>query len=125
MFGFSGSVDSEEDLKELIGEKAVNKGFLSTGSTARTGFILRDEGQANIIYECPPGTEMIYAEPFSRNGRGDRREWDGLSSQDRFSGELETIINQGYEMEIKDIVKNNDGTFNFYIKLLTRKHIPK
>lgn len=86
-----------------IGQKVVDKGFVSTGVNKTGGFT----GQ-EVIYEirCPKGTKGAYVEPFSALGRsGDGFYWDGKSFSDKLSegGENEFLIQAGTPMKILDI----------------------
>lgn len=86
-----------------IGQKVVDKGFVSTGVNKTGGFNGRE-----VIYEirCPKGTKGAYVEPFSALGKsGDGFYWDGKSFSDKLSegGENEFLIQAGTPMKILDI----------------------
>ena len=81
---------------ELIGIRVKDEAFLSCGTVKGSGF---GGGVKYNIY-CPEGTKGLYAEPFSAFGEGDGYHWDGISGQDEFGGEFETILQRGTEFEV-------------------------
>lgn len=98
---------SESKLKELlIGKELTEQAFTSCGSCKGTGF----SGVIFNIY-CPKGTKMLYAEPFSHYGYGDKKKWDGKTGQSMYGHELETIIQRGTRFRIKKIEKSSKGIF--------------
>jgi len=86
-----------EDLSTLVGTRGIDNGFLSCGTSEGKGFTSRD---VQLKIYCPAGTQALYAEPFSAFGRGDQRSWDGISKQNSFSSENETILQRGCELRI-------------------------
>lgn len=54
---------------------------------------------------------MLYAEPFSAYGGGDKKKWDGMSGQSFFGHELETIIQRGTKFRITKVEKGYKGIF--------------
>lgn len=81
-----------------------DKAFLSCGSGKGKG--TPSEVIMNIY--CPKGTKMMYAEPFSKWGKGGKKDWDGNSGQTEFSREDETILQRG-TMLVPRKVSKKDG----------------
>ena len=48
---------------------------------------------------------MMYAEPFSHYGGGDKRKWDGKKPQALFGYEDETIIQRGTKFRVTKVEK--------------------
>jgi hypothetical protein len=108
--------------KNLVNAKAdiTDEGFVSCGSSKGKGF----SGYIFNIY-CPKGTKMMYAEPFSRYGDGDKMRWDsprldGISKQSSFGYEDETIIQRGTTFRVIKVEKK--GT-NIYFDVEVVKQI--
>ena len=78
----------------------IEHAFASCGSAKGQGF----SGYIFRIY-CPKGTKMMYAEPFSHYGAGDKRKWDGKKAQASFGYEDETIIQRGTTFRITKVEK--------------------
>lgn len=91
MLGVSIGSLTPDNAKELVGKEGVDKAFLSCGSSINTEF----SGAVKLQIFAPAGTEALYAEPFSANGDGKGRYWDGKSDQKYVSDELETILQRG------------------------------
>lgn len=88
-------------LQELLkGKELVEHAFMSCGSAKGQGF----GGYIFRIY-CPKGTKMMYAEPFSHYGAGDKRNWDGKKPQTDFGYEDETIIQRGTKFRVTKVEK--------------------
>lgn len=87
-------------LKDLEGKEIIEHAFASCGSAKGQGF----SGYIFRIY-CPKGTKMMYAEPFSHYGAGDKRKWDGKKAQASFGYEDETIIQRGTTFRITKVEK--------------------
>lgn len=83
--------NDEQLMKHLEGRILDDKAFMSCGSTEKTGF----SGALSLKILCPKGTKMLYAEPFSRYGNGDKENWDGKKGQRSFGSEHETILQRG------------------------------
>ena len=88
------------ELKKLEGKEIVEPAFASCGSAKGQGF----SGYIFRIY-CPKGTKMMYAEPFSHFGAGQKRKWDGKKPQAFFGYEDETIIQRGTKFRIMKVEK--------------------
>ncbi|WP_165064480.1 phage minor head protein [Desulfovibrio sp. ZJ200] len=98
---------SQDKLFDLLKKDAVtDTAFVSCGSCKGTGF----PGVIFNIY-CPKGTKMLYAEPFSAYGYGAKKNWDGISGQSSFGGELETIIQRGTKFRVTKVEKSSKGIF--------------
>ena len=97
---------SQKELdKAFLGKEIKDEGFTSCGTMKGTGFSGYLKGN---IY-CPKGTQMIYAEPFSRfNGDSlsSYNLWDGKSKY-VLENEFETIIQRGTTYKITKIYIDN------------------
>jgi hypothetical protein len=78
----------------------------SCGSAKGKGF----SGYIFNIY-CPKGTKMMYAEPFSRYGKGSKINWDGISKQASFGYEDETIIQRGTTFKVIKVEKKGGNIY--------------
>jgi hypothetical protein len=111
--------------KNLVDQEIerTDDGFVSCGSSKGKGF----SGYIFNIY-CPKGTKMMYAEPFSHYGDGDKIRWDnygglnldGISKQSSFGYEDETIIQRGTTFRVIKVEKK--GT-NIYFDVEVVKQI--
>lgn len=98
---------SQEKLLDLLKNDVItDMAFVSCGSCKGTGF----PGVIFNIY-CPKGTKMLYAEPFSAYGNGDKKHWDGKKEQYAFGHELETIIQRGTKFRVTKVEKSSKGIF--------------
>jgi uncharacterized protein with gpF-like domain len=113
-----------EFQKNLVKGKVerTDHGFFSCGSSKGKGF----SGYIFNVY-CPKGTKMMYAEPFSHYGDGDKLHWDsisnhldGISKQSSFGYEDETIIQRGTTFRVIKVEKK--GT-NIYFDVEVVKQI--
>lgn len=106
---------SGEEFFSLItsySEYGQDKAFMSCGSSKGSG--TPDEVILNVY--CPKGTKMLYVEPFSKWGRGGKRDWDGISAQKDFSREDETILQRGTKVVPRKVRKKvEDSISRFYI----------
>lgn len=96
-----------KDLKAALeGKPKIDPAFVSCGSAKGKGF-------TGIIFNvyCPKGTKMIYSEPFSRYGGGDKRKWDGKAPQAAFGYEDETIIQRGTTYRITKVEKKGQRLY--------------
>lgn len=96
------SSSSQEELEKLlVGKEVTDTAFMSCGSARGTGF----DGIRFNIY-CPEGTQAIYVEPFSRYGSGAASpNWDGVSDQNNFGYELETLLQRGGSYRVTGVNK--------------------
>ncbi|MDR1399405.1 MAG: minor capsid protein [Treponema sp.] len=99
--------------KNLIDKSVTDEAFVSCGSSKGKGF----SGYIFNIY-CPKGTKMMYAEPFSHYGDGDKLHWDsiskrfdGISKQSDFGYEDETIIQRGTKFKVIKVEKKGIDIF--------------
>lgn len=93
---------TEEELQQLLlGKEVSDEAFMSCGSSKGAGF----SGNILNVY-CPEGTQALYCEPFSYYGRGAMSaDWDGISDQSSFGGELETLIQRNTRYRIVKVEK--------------------
>jgi SPP1 gp7 family putative phage head morphogenesis protein len=108
---------SNAELQKLVGKEVTDHAFVSCGSSKGKGF----SGYIFNIY-CPKGTKMMYAEPFSAYGNGDKMRWDslyldGISKQSDFGYEDETIIQRGTTFKITKIERTS-GNYYFDIEVI-------
>jgi SPP1 gp7 family putative phage head morphogenesis protein len=118
---------SQTEFKKNFVDKEVERtdhGFVSCGSSKGKGF----SGYIFNVY-CPKGTKMMYSEPFSHYGDGDKLHWDwdsiskhfdGISKQSNFGYEDETIIQRGTTFRVIKVEKK--GT-NIYFDVEVVKQI--
>ena len=112
---------SQEELEnELLGKVVTEHGFMSMGSSKGSGF----SGDIVLNVYTPAGTKMMYVEPFSAFGDGDGRRWDGVSRQDYFGSELETILQQGSQFNITKIERTY-GTLFFDIEVTDQSMVQR
>lgn len=83
----------------LLGKVFKDEGFISLCASEGKGF----SGVCNLKILAPTGTKMVYAEPFSRYGEGDQRDWDGKSAQSSFGSEQEVILQRGSIFRVIDV----------------------
>ena len=106
-----------DNVGDLVGRCPVEKGFMSCGTIEGTGFSHKDV-QLEIL--APKGTMALYAEPFSDCGNGSGINWNGESLQDTFSGELETLVQQGTRIGIVS-AEYKYGTYHIKAAIMSQK----
>jgi SPP1 gp7 family putative phage head morphogenesis protein len=105
---------SQVEFQKKLVDKEIERtdyGFVSCGSSKGKGF----SGYIFNIY-CPKGTKMMYAEPFSHYGDGNKIRWDsmrsdGKSRQSSFGYEDETIIQRGTTFRVTKIEKKGTDIY--------------
>lgn len=108
---------ANNELQSFVGKKFVNPAFTSSAVNEGAGF----SSQPVIWYiYAPKGTQMMYAEPFSHYGGGDRRKWDGVKQQDTFGSEAEMIIQRGATFRITRI-ENKNGKIYMDVEIRIEK----
>lgn len=95
---------SNEDLQQFIGYSGRRGSFMSCGVSKGKGFS-HNPVICNVY--APKGTQMMYAEPFSHYGQGDKLKWDGKTTQSSFGSEAEIIIQRGASYTITKVEKVN------------------
>jgi hypothetical protein len=98
---------SQAQLNQLVGKKFTNHSFTSSAVNKGSGF----SGRVIWNIYAPKGTQMMYAEPFSSFGHGDKLKWDGLSKQKDFGSEAEMIIQRGASFEITKLEKKGSAIY--------------
>ncbi|MDL2301143.1 minor capsid protein [Lachnospiraceae bacterium OttesenSCG-928-D06] len=98
---------SNADLQKLIGYTGEMTNFISTGVAKGKGF----SGDVIMNIYAPKGTKMMYAEPFSHYGNGDKRSWDGKTKQSSFGYESEMIIQRGASYTVTKIERTGYTTY--------------
>lgn len=98
---------SNTDLQKFVGYTGEMANFISTGVAKGKGF----SGDVILNVYTPKGTKMMYAEPFSYYGNGDKRKWDGKSKQYSFGYESEMIIQRGASYTVTKIERTGYTTY--------------
>lgn len=98
---------SDSELQQFVGQSNRMYSFTSTGVAKGKGF----SGDCILNIYAPAGTQMMYAEPFSRFGNGSGLQWNGISSQSSFGYESEMIIQRGASYTITKIEKSGGTIF--------------
>ena len=98
---------SESELQQFVGQSNRMYSFTSTGVAKGKGF----SGDCILNIYAPKGTQMMYAEPFSRFGNGSGLNWDGVQTQSSFGYESEMIIQRGAYYKITKIEKSGGTIF--------------
>ena len=93
---------SDSELQQFVGQSNRMYSFTSTGVAKGKGF----SGDCILNIYAPKGTQMMYAEPFSRYGNGSGLNWDGIAKQTSFGYESEMIIQRGASYTITKIEKS-------------------
>ncbi len=113
---------SVKDLQDLlVGRKAIEYGFCSTGVAKGKGF--NKDVQLNIL--CPAGTKMLYAEPFSKCGHGHNSEsWDGKHDNVlNPSKEQEAILQRGSKFVVSG-VRRSGGVLHIDVQVVSQNPEP-
>lgn len=98
----------EELEKALLGSTPTEYGFMSMGSAKGQGF----SGDILLNIYAPQGTKAMYVEPFSYYGEGvTSGKWDGISKQNYFGSELETILQQNTDFRITKIERKGNTIY--------------
>lgn len=98
-------LSSKEVQSALVGQRVIERGFMSTGASESTGF-------SGIEFEIllPEGTKGIYAEPFSKYGRTSPNSlWDGEKRGWQVGGENEFLVQRNSTFEIVRIDSDGSG----------------
>lgn len=115
LFGVDMGTISEDQAKKLFLNKTVTEKGFSSCSPAKGGGFSSDL-LLNIY--APKGTKAIYAEPFSKFGKGGKLLWDGVSKQSSFSSEFEVILQQKTKFKVIKIEKNPYGQWFIDIEVI-------
>lgn len=102
----------------LLGTTPTELGFMSCGSSKGSGFHM--DMTLNIF--APSGTQMLYVEPFSGFGNGDKRSWDGIREQQHFGNELETLLQQGTQFRVTKVERSSRGLF-FDLEIISQDNV--
>ena len=111
--------DPDYDGKDLIGVTGTDDGFGSCGTSVGTGFTYK-KVQLRIL--APKGTKALYAEPWSANGNGQGKYWDGESKVDYPSGENETILQRGTTYQILGVERKGFGKIEFKVAIVNQSY---
>ena len=128
----SGSVTSlNAKLSQRVGK---DEGFTSCGSSAGKGF---SNSAAVMHIDCPPGTKMLYIEPFAAyggdapynaasmygSGRTPHQYWDGKSKQGKFGDQDETLLQRGTSFQCTKVERKN-GQLHVYVQVVSQDPFP-
>lgn len=106
IFGVDMKDLSSKDVQSaLVGQRVIERGFMSTGASESTGF-------SGIEFEIllPEGTKGIYAEPFSQYGRTSPNGlWDGEKRGWQVGSENEFLVQRNSTFEIVRIDSDGSG----------------
>lgn len=98
----------EFDANDFVGKSNRFMSFLSTSATKDVTYGTADKNKwVQLEIHCPAGSEMLYAEPFSRYGKGGELWWNGWDTQ-KDAGEREMILQRGGKYTITDIKRDKD-----------------
>ena len=89
-------LQDDDFLNSLVGVARKDDAFMSCGSTVNQGAI----EDINFDIFVPKGMKALYCEPFSENGSGDGKFWDGKKTQDYYGMECETLLQRGSALKI-------------------------
>lgn len=99
---------SESELSSLlVGTTPTEHGFMSATPVKGKGF----SGNLILNIYAPKGTKMMYAEPFSHYGGGNKLKWDGKTQQSSFGTEMEMILQRETKFRVTKVEKNGSGWF--------------
>ena len=110
---------SDTEVYNLVGAIGDEGAFWSSGVAKGKGF------GGDIIFNiyAPRGTKMMYCEPFSDYGHGDKRSWDGVSSQSSFGYESEILLQRGTKFRITKVQKSG-GQWYIDVEVLSQNYLP-
>ncbi len=103
----------------LLGRIGTEKGFMSTGAAKGGGFSAITPVQLEIL--APKGTKALYCEPFSANGEGEGRYWNGISPQKYISEECEVLVQRDTTLQIVGFKKSPDGKILIQAAIVDQK----
>ena len=105
MLGIPADSATKEVLDALVGATVGDKGFMSCGAAAGTGF----EGVTLSLY-LPKGTKAVYAEPFSKYGMtSPSKLWDGKKEADGIGKECELLLQRGSQFRVLGFETDDNG----------------
>lgn len=110
---------SDTEVYNLVGAIGDEGAFWSSGVAKGKGF------GGDIIFNiyAPRGTKMMYCEPFSDYGHGDKRSWDGVSSQSSFGYESEILLQRGTKLRITKVQKSG-GQWYIDVEVISQNYLP-
>ena len=103
------SLPEAELAAKLLGTEPTEYAFMSTSTTKGNGLNVNGGVLLNIY--APRGTRMLYVEPISAYGGGDKRSWDGISAQSYFGGETEMLLQRGTKFRVIKVEKGANTIF--------------
>jgi hypothetical protein len=110
------NTDKIEVKKLLLGKVGIEPAFASCGNSKGAGFSSQD-----VIYNiyCPRGTKMLYCEPFSAYGGGNKGSknglnWDGKAQAKKIGYEAEILLQRSTKFRVTKVEYSN---YKWYIDL--------
>lgn len=104
---------TEKQLQQFVGRSNRIHSFVSTATAKGKGF----GGEVIMNIYAPKGSQMIYAEPFSRFGSGGGLNWDGVAKQSSFGYESEMLLQRGGSYTVTKIERKGRGTIYMDVEL--------
>jgi hypothetical protein len=108
--------DVSDAKKILLGKVGIEPAFSSCGDSKGSGFSSKD-----VIYNiyCPKGTKMLYCEPFSAYGGGNKGSknglnWDGKAQAKKIGYEAELLLQRSTKFRITKVEYSH---YKWYIDL--------
>lgn len=115
MFNVDDKTLRDKSIEYLIGKAGKDDGFMSCGTTTKSGYSGGSEVDLRIF--VPKGSEALYAEPFARFGSNpDSDKWNGESDQSYFSSEMETILQRGSQFQCTK-ASYNETEDKYYLEI--------
>lgn len=119
---------------KMVKRVGKDEAFTSCGSSAGAGF---SNFPAVMHIDCPPGTKMLYMEPFAAyggdapynaasmygTGRTPHQYWDGKSKQKKFGDQDETLLQRGTTYECTKVERKN-GQLHVYVQVKSQDPFP-
>jgi len=119
MLGVDYEAMGKQNPGAYIGKEISDKAFMSCSSAEGKGF---DSSGVYMKIYCPAETKAMYAEPFSKYGKGAKRDWDGESRQEYFSGEFETILQRGTRMQITNLTRDEYNHYTVECQVIAQEY---
>ena len=103
------NLSTAELSAKLVNTTPTEYAFMSTGVAKGKG--LNTTGGVTFNIYAPKGTKMMYIEPISQYGNGDRRSWDGFTKQKYFGNEAEMLFQRGTQFRITKVERNGNTIY--------------
>ena len=102
-FARAWNTDDKAFFEKMLGKKGRIYNFLSTAPVRGKGF------GGDVVWNIyvPKGSHAAYVEPFSMNGLGHGKKWDGIAKQNMLGDEIEIILQRGGSYKVTKLEKVN------------------